>query len=457
MELKKEARILIVDDDEDILLSMKMLLKQHFTEVITEKKAFQIPYLLDKFSFDIILLDMNFSAGLNTGNEGIYWLKQILDKEPSAVVIMITAYGDVELAVKAIKEGATDFVLKPWNNEKLLTTLSASLQLKLSKNEIIKLRQKQKHLKEDINRTFPEFIGKSPAMLQVFKTIAKVAKTDANVLITGENGTGKELVARELHKQSLRNDEIFVSVDMSAITETLFESELFGAMKGSYTDSHEDRAGRFEVASGGTLFLDEIGNLSIPLQAKILTALQNRCITRLGANKPIPIDIRLISATNKNLFELSSSGHFREDLLYRINTIQIELPPLRERGEDICLLANHYLEIYSSKYKRNIQFHPSTCEKLMKYHWPGNVRELQHAVEKAIILADANLLMPNDFLFQSPKKANVTDSANLNIEEHEKQLIIKALEKNHGNMTAVAKELGITRATLYNKIEKYGI
>ena len=452
-----EGRILIVDDDEDILLSLRLLLKQHFSEVLTEKKAFQIPALLEKKNFDVILLDMNFSAGLNTGNEGIFWLKQILEKEPSSIIIMITAYGDVELAVKAIKEGATDFVLKPWNNEKLISTLKTALELKKSKNEIVKLKQKQKLLRDDINRNIPEFIGRSPAMVHVFKTIAKVASTDANVLITGENGTGKELVARELHKQSARGDEIFVSVDMSAITETLFESELFGAMKGSYTDAREDRAGRFEVASGGTLFLDEIGNLNMPLQAKILTALQNRSITRLGSVKPVPIDIRLITATNKNLFELVNSGLFREDLLYRINTIQVELPPLRERGDDICLLADHYLEVYARKYKRTLSFQPGTYEKLKKYQWPGNVRELQHTVEKAVILSDGNILRPDDFIFQPLKKMPEPEFSNLNIEDHEKLLIVKAMEKNHGNMTAVAKELGITRATLYNKIEKYGI
>jgi len=452
-----DGKILIVDDDEDILLSLRLLLKQHFTDVVTEKKAFQIPFLLEKNNFDLILLDMNFSSGLNTGNEGIFWLKQILAKEPESIIILITAYGDIDLAVKAIKEGATDFILKPWNNEKLISTIKTALELKKSRNEIVKLKQKQKHLKEDICKNIPEFIGKSAAMLQVFKTISKVAGTDANVLITGENGTGKELVARELHKQSGRSDEIFVSVDMSAITETLFESEMFGAMKGSYTDAREDRAGRFEVASGGTLFLDEIGNLSLPLQAKILTALQNRSITRLGSVKPIPIDIRLIAATNKNLFDLVNNGQFREDLLYRINTIQIELPPLRDRVDDIILLAEHYLRIYANKYNRELKFHTATYEKLKSYPWPGNVRELQHAVEKAVILADTSTLKPEDFIFQPLRKVSLPEMKNLNIEEHEKILITKAIEKNHGNMTAVAKELGITRATLYNKIERYGI
>jgi two-component system response regulator HydG len=456
--VKKSAKILVVDDDEDILLSLKLLLKQHFTEVITEKNVIQLPSLLEKDTYDLIMLDMNFTAGLNTGNEGLYWLRNIMEKDPAAVVVMITAYGDVELAVKAIKVGATDFVLKPWDNEKMLATLSASLKLRQSKLEINKLKGKQNQLKLDSDKKYSNFIGQSEKMMAVFKTISKVAKTDANVLIMGENGTGKELVARELHRQSKRKDEIFISVDMSSISETLFESELFGAMKGSYTDSKEDRAGRFEVASGGSLFLDEIGNLSLSMQAKILTVLQNREVFRLGSSKAIPINIRLISATNKPLYDMVAEGTFREDLLYRLNTIQIELPPLRERLDDIPLLADFFLTRYGRKYeKQGLKINKQALDKLREYNWPGNIRELEHAIEKAVILSESDVLKPDDFLFHSARKNNLDEMQSLNIEEMEKVLIKKAMEKFKGNMSQVARELGVSRATLYNKIDRYAI
>ncbi|MBT3301313.1 MAG: sigma-54-dependent Fis family transcriptional regulator [Bacteroidetes bacterium] len=455
---KKVAKVLIVDDDEDILMSLKLLLKQHFADIITEKNVIQLPNLLEKDNYDLILLDMNFSAGLNTGNEGIYWLRTILDKDPAAVVVMMTAYGAVELAVKAIKEGATDFVLKPWDNEKMLATLHSALKLRQSKLEINKLKGKQQQLKKDSDKKYTNFIGESEKMMDVFKTISKVAKTEANVFIIGENGTGKELVARELHRQSKRQDEVFISVDMSSISESLFESELFGSMKGSFTDSKEDRAGRFEVASGGTLFLDEIGNLSLAMQAKILTVLQNREIFRIGSSKAIPIDIRLISATNKNLHDMVSEGTFREDLLYRLNTIQIGLPPLRDRTEDIPLLADHFLSRYAKKYeKQNLKINKSALDHLKSYRWPGNIRELEHAIEKAVILSELDVLKADDFLFHPSKRNEMDDIQSLNIEEMEKVLIKKALLKLRGNMSHVAKELGVSRATLYNKIDRYGI
>jgi len=439
-------------------MSLKLLLKQHFADIITEKNVIQLPNLLEKDNYDLILLDMNFSAGLNTGNEGIYWLRTILDKDPAAVVVMMTAYGAVELAVKAIKEGATDFVLKPWDNEKMLATLHSALKLRQSKLEINKLKGKQQQLKKDSDKKYTNFIGESEKMMDVFKTISKVAKTEANVFIIGENGTGKELVARELHRQSKRQDEVFISVDMSSISESLFESELFGSMKGSFTDSKEDRAGRFEVASGGTLFLDEIGNLSLAMQAKILTVLQNREIFRIGSSKAIPIDIRLISATNKNLHDMVSEGTFREDLLYRLNTIQIGLPPLRDRTEDIPLLADHFLARYAKKYeKQNLKINKSALDHLKSYRWPGNIRELEHAIEKAVILSELDVLKADDFLFHPSKRNEMDDIQSLNIEEMEKVLIKKALLKLRGNMSHVAKELGVSRATLYNKIDRYGI
>lgn len=455
---RKKAKILIVDDNEDILISLRILLKQHFTEVITLKNPNQIPYTMENESFDLILLDMNFQAGINTGNEGIYWMNKILEQDPNAIIILITAYGDVELAVKAIKQGATDFILKPWENEKLLSSLMTAYKLRQSKVEIKNLKNKQQTLSADIDKKFTDFIGNSPAMKEIFKTISKVAKTDANVLIMGENGTGKELVARELHRQSNRASEVFISVDMSAISESLFESELFGAMKGSYTDSKEDRTGRFEVASGGSLFLDEIGNLSMPLQAKILTALQNREVTRLGSSKPIPIDIRLICATNKGLYDMVAEDNFREDLLYRINTIQIELPPLRDRREDIPVLANYFIEKYGRKYgKPKLNLGKQAIDKLVKYHWPGNVRELQHTMEKAVIMVEGDFVTPDDFLFHPTKRPKEIEPETLNLAEVEKVIILKAMEKHKGNISNISKDLGITRTTLYNKIEKYGI
>lgn len=456
---KEIGKILIIDDDEDVLLAAKMLLKKHAHEVIIEKNPNKIPFLLNNDSYDVILLDMNFSQDTTSGKEGFYWLAEIMEKDPTAVVIMITAFGDVEMAVKALKEGATDFVLKPWQNEKLLATISAAIKLKKSYDEVDKLKQTRKQLQDDSNQPFKEIIGKSSAIKQVFSIIDKVADTDANILILGENGTGKELVSRAIHQKSLRRDNVFIGVDMGAITETLFESELFGYKKGAFTDAKEDRAGRFEVANGGTLFLDEIGNLSMPLQSKLLTVLQNREVTRLGTHKSIPIDIRLICATNMPIYDMVKDGEFRQDLLYRINTVEITLPPLRERLDDIPMLADHFVDMYSKKYRKpRKKFATSTYKRLQKYPWPGNIRELQHAIERAIIMSDNDILTPEDFFFLS-NSPNVSDvnMDNFNLEDIEKNVIQKAIGKHNGNISKAAEELGLTRASLYRRLEKYGL
>ncbi|MCK5280922.1 MAG: sigma-54-dependent Fis family transcriptional regulator, partial [Cyclobacteriaceae bacterium] len=419
----------------------------------------KIPFLLNNYSFDVILLDMNFSKDITSGKEGFYWLSQITEKDPNAVVILITAFGDVEMAVKALKEGATDFVLKPWQNEKLLATISAAIKLKKSYNEVDKLKKAKKQLQDDSNQPFKDILGDSTAIKKIFDIIDKVAQTDANVLILGENGTGKELVARALHQKSLRKDNVFIGVDMGAITETLFESELFGHKKGSFTDAKEDRTGRFEAANTGSLFLDEIGNLSLPLQSKLLTTLQNRQITRIGTNKPIPIDIRLICATNMPIYDMVKDSEFRQDLLYRINTVELHLPPLRERQEDIPLLADHFVEMYSKKYRKPTKtFSTNTIKRLQKYTWPGNVRELQHAIERAVIMSDSNNLSPEDFFFLTNNpQADDINIENYNLESVEKSVIQKAINKHNGNISKAAKELGLTRASLYRRLEKHGL
>lgn len=457
---KEIGKILIIDDDEDVLLAAKMLLKKFAREVIIEKNPKKIPFLLNDDVYDVILLDMNFSKDITSGKEGFYWLTQILEKDPNAVVILITAFGDVEMAVRALKEGATDFVLKPWQNEKLIATVSTASKLKNSYKEVDQLKQTKKALQEESNQKFREMIGESNAMMAVYNVIDKVAGTDANVLILGENGTGKELVARALHQKSLRSDNAFINVDMGAITETLFESELFGHKKGSFTDAKEDRAGRFEVANGGSLFLDEIGNLNLPLQSKLLTALQRREITRIGSNKPISIDIRLICATNMPIYDMVSENTFRQDLLYRINTVEIHLPPLRERIEDIEALSSHFVDMYCKKYRKIAKtISPPTLRKLEKYKWPGNIRELQHAIERAIIMSDKNTLQADDFFFLS--QVNETSDQNekdtLDLEEVERNTIKKAINKHNGNISKAAKELGLTRASLYRRLEKHGI
>jgi DNA-binding NtrC family response regulator len=456
---KKYGNVLVVDDDEDVLQSARLFLKQHVAQVHTEKDPNKIPTLIQNETYDVILLDMNFSRDVTSGQEGLYWLNKIHEIDPSAVVVFITAFGDVDLAVRAIKEGASDFVLKPWQNEKLLATLSVALNLRKSRQEVASLRSRQIQLIADMDQPFSEFIGASAEMLKVFNTITKVAKTDANVLILGENGTGKELVARALHRHSPLSGEVFISVDMGAISETLFESELFGHVKGAFTDAKSERAGRFEIASGGTIFLDEIGNLSLSSQAKILRVLESRHVIRLGANKPIPIDIRLICATNMTINEMVANKEFRQDLLYRVNTVEIHLPPLRERDGDVPLLAEHFLKIYCKKYKKSLKgISKATENKLEKYHWPGNVRELQHAIERAVILSDSQVLQPEDFFFSAPgKEQDGLMFDNYNLEDVEKMVIRKVFARHNGNITLTAKELGLTRASLYRRMEKYGI
>lgn len=457
---KELGKILIIDDDEDVLLAAKMLLKKHAKEVLIEKNPKKIPFLLNNDTYDLILLDMNFSKDITSGKEGFYWLEQILDKDPQAVVVLITAFGDVEMAVKALKAGATDFVLKPWQNEKLIATLNSATKLKESYKEVTQLKQTSKQLQEDSNLAFKDIIGESQEIKEVFKVIDKVAGTDANVLILGENGTGKELIARAIHQKSLRKDNVFIGVDMGAITESLFESELFGHKKGAYTDAKEDRAGRFEIANNGTLFLDEIGNLSMPLQSKLLTALQKREITRIGSNQSLPIDIRLICATNMPIYEMVGDSTFRQDLLYRINTVEIQLPPLRDRLDDIPMLAQHFMLTYNHKYRKNISsIAPSTIKKLQKYSWPGNIRELQHAIERAIIMSDTDTLSPDDFFFlaQKPENNTAAEADNFNLDEVEKNVIQRAVNKHNGNISKAAKELGLTRASLYRRLEKYGL
>ncbi len=456
---KKIGKIFIIDDDEDILLAARLFLKKHFLLVNTEKNPQAIPTQLKNESYDVILLDMNFALGESSGKEGFHWLGRILEIAPSAVVVLTTAYGDVQMAVRAIKEGAMDFVLKPWQNEKLLATLSAAMNLRKSKTEVANLKSQQKQLSADLDQNFRDFIGQSDAIKQVFRTIEKVAQTDANVLILGENGTGKELVARELHRQSLRANEVFISVDMGAITDTLFESELFGHVKGAFTDAKDDRAGRFEIAAGGTLFLDEIGNLPLPSQAKLLTILQNRKVTRVGSNTACPIDVRLICATNQPIHDLVAENEFRQDLLYRINTVEVKLPPLSDRIVDIPLLTDYFFQIYCKKYNKPLKrLTPAALKKLEKYQWPGNIRELQHAIERAVIMSETQILQPHDFLFyatESKEDGLVFDD--MNLDEVEKIVIQKVITKHEGNISKAARELGLTRTSLYRRLEKYGL
>ena len=452
-----KGRILVVDDNKSVLTALEMLLQSEFSEVYTLKNPNNLISTIRQYQVDVILLDMNFKAGINTGNEGLHWLKTINETDPTISVILITAYGDVELAVKAVKEGAFDFILKPWDNAKLISTLHAALKLRYSKVENKGLIEKTRNLTREISPPEQSIIGQSACMKDVFALIKKVAITDANILLTGENGTGKEVIAREIHRLSTRNEEVMVSVDMGAISETLFDSELFGHMKGSFTDAKESRAGKFETANKGTLFLDEIGNLSIGLQAKILAALENRTVTRIGSNSPIPIDIRLISATNRNLKQMIADEQFREDLLYRINTIAIEIPPLRDRGSDISLLAEFYLNKYGTKYnKPGLVISRKAHQKLMKYAWPGNVRELQHSIERAVILADKPEIDESSLALSNTAQPNPGMTFQT-FDEMEKQMILASIEKERGNMSAVAKSLGITRPTLYSKMKRYDI
>ena len=451
-----DAKILVVDDTKSVLSALEILLQFEYKSVQTISN----PNLLSSFpnlkEIDIILLDMNFSAGVNTGNEGLYWLREIKKKAPHISVIMMTAYGAIELAVEAIKEGATDFVLKPWNNERLLTTVKSAYELRKSQKEVRQLKLQESNLKQVINQNSNYIIGNSKALNSVLSLVQKVAKTDVNILVTGENGTGKELIARELHKSSVRNNEVFISVDMGSISENLFESELFGHVKGSFTDAKDDRAGKFEAANGGTLFLDEIGNLSLQMQAKLLSVIQNRVVVRVGSNKPIPVDIRLICATNCNLDQMVVDGLFREDLLYRINTIQVQVPALRDRDNDVLVLSDFFLKKFAHKYgKPSLKINQSAQEKLMSYAWPGNVRELLHTMERAVILSEGNVLRPTDFLLET-KTAMTMENGPKTLEEMELVMITKALNDHDGNYSAAADQLGISRQTLYNKLKKLG-
>lgn len=457
-KMAKKGNILIVDDNRDILVALRILLNDEFENIITETNPALIPGILEKNEVDVIILDMNFRAGLNTGNEGIYWMNEILKKDPKAAIVFITAYGDVDIAVKAMKEGALDFIQKPWDDDKLLVTVRNARTIAKSKKEIDNLKDQKRHLLNGKEEEKKMIIGESPAMKGIMHTIEKVAPTDASVLILGENGTGKELIARELHKKSERSDEVFVRVDLGSIAPTLFESELFGHVKGAFTGALRDKPGRFEIADKGTLFLDEIGNIPPTLQIKLLTALQNREITRLGSSKSISIDIRLISATNFSVNDLLKQHGFREDLLYRINTIKVELPPLRERVEEIPSLADHFLNVYSKKYKKKKPvLKRRLLNKLSDYQWPGNVRELQHTIEKVIILHDEEEeLSEEDFFFDKPVSYESTSNT-LNLEENEKDLIRKALKINRGNISKTAEDLGISRKTLYNKLHRYEI
>jgi DNA-binding NtrC family response regulator len=448
----KNASILVIDDDQDVLTAVRLLLKTEVKNVVTEKNPQNLRWLL-KDAYDVVLLDMNFTSSINTGNEGLFWLKEIRKIKSDVSVIMITAYGDIDLAVRSLKEGATDFVIKPWHNEKLLGIIKEALRKR--ENKIVPVSQQNGD-----SVIGKELIGESEVMEEIFLKISKIAPTDANILILGENGTGKDLIAKAIHQQSMRAEKPFIKVDVGALTESLFESELFGHKKGAFTDAREDRIGRFEMANGGTLFLDEIGNISLHQQAKLLSVLQNRQISRIGSNEIIPIDIRLICATNVSLAELGNENRFRKDLIYRINTVEIMMPPLRKRGNDIVLLARHFARMYSNKYmKITPEFDKKATEKLLSYNYPGNVRELQYTIERAVIMADDEVLQPKDLIFSPLETHSVSENepAELKLSAIEKNTILKVIEKHNGNITKAAKELGLTRTALYRRLSKYDI
>lgn len=453
--LLSEAKILIIDDDVDVLSAAKLLLKRHAKLVDIEKNPQKLPFLVTNSSYDLILLDMNFTRDVNSGREGFHWLDRILDINPNIKVIMITAYGDIEMAIRAIKSGATDFVLKPWENDKLVATIEDVLNEKKGDKLAAGTEEKGDSKKE--KSSSDAIIGQSASMLHVLKTSERVAATDANVLILGENGTGKTQLAKHLHQHSQRSDKPFVVVDLGALSDSLFESELFGHVKGAFTDAKEDRAGRFEEAKGGTIFLDEIGNLTLSLQAKLLTVLQERKVTRVGSNKSIPLDVRLICATNMKIESMVADKSFRQDLFYRINTIELDLPPLRERPEDIAPLAEFYLKQFRKKYNRPVtDISSALIKKMQQYNWPGNIRELQHAIERAVILSQEKTLQPDD-LFLKTSGDQPTTATGFDLEDMEKNMIVQAMKRFNGNITDAARELGLSRAALYRRMEKYGL
>ena len=452
--MESKGKILIVDDNEDVLFALNLLLEPHVEKVKVTTQPSRIEHFMQTYEPDVILLDMNFSRDAISGQEGFDCLEQILGIDPEAVVLFMTAYADTEKAVRAIKAGATDFIPKPWEKEKLLATLSSAIKLRQSRREVKQLQARVEALSGQ-DKEVPLMIGQSKAMQEVFMTIRRLSDTDANILILGENGTGKDLVARSLRFFSPRQQGPFITIDLGSVPESLFESELFGYEKGAFTDARKSKAGRMEVASGGTLFLDEIGNLSMAMQSKLLTAIEKKRITRLGSTRNIPIDVRFVCATNANIRQMIEEGNFRQDLLYRINTVEIQIPPLRERGEDVLLLADHFLKKYAHKYKKDIQgLTREAKQKLMRYQWPGNVRELQHAMERAVILSQSAWLRPNDFMLtpQSEKKNELEEV--LNLEELELRAIKKALKRCAGNVSEAAELLGITRYALYRKMSK---
>lgn len=449
----KNSRILIIDDDPDVLTAVRLLLKQQVDKVITEHNPEQIPSILAKETPDLVLLDMNFKSTLNTGNEGLYWLSRIKAIKPDLPVVMITAYGAIDLAVTSLKQGAADFVVKPWQNEQLIGVITGLLS-----------KKDRKRATNPAKSTDSEFIGQSEVVLDLLYKVNKIAPTDANILVLGENGTGKDLIATAIHKQSARSDRPFIKVDVGALTETLFESELFGHKKGAFTDAREDRVGRFEAANGGTLFLDEIGNISLQQQAKLLSVLQNRQVIPLGSNTPIPIDIRLVCATNVPLADLANENRFRKDLIYRINTVDLQVPPLRERGDDILRIARYFLQKYAEKYRKAIvDFDQGVAQKLLRYHYPGNVRELQYSIERAVIMADGEILGAEDLIFSAIEQTSQSQSVQRQLpEEHnlvelERITIANVVEKHGGNISKAAKELGITRTALYRRLSKYDL
>ena len=457
MKLEKSGKILVVDDDNDVLYTARLVLRELFEKVDTINRPGLIPESMKSSRYDVILLDMNYSRGSTSGKEGLEWLGRILRIDPRVRVITTTAYGEINLAVQAMKDGAADFIIKPWSRDQLAEIImNGSANRHNQKGKVVTARADAKKTPEE---KYPKILSRSPVMERIMETIRMVASTDANVLIMGENGTGKELAARALHFESLRKNNIFVHVDLGAIPETLFESELFGHTRGAFTDAREERAGRFETASGGTLFLDEIGNLTLPLQAKILTAIQNREIIRLGSNHPVPVNVRIVSATNMPLFQMADSFEFRQDLLYRINTVEITLPPLRERKEDIGLIADYYLKYFSAQYgKDGITISDDTKKRLNEYHWPGNIRELAHSVERAVILSKNKILTNDDFILKiKPNPSSPFAEPSIRVEDYEKRAVSTALSKHNGNLSKASEELGIARSTLYRKIARFGM